>query len=53
MNASGKTFLFLFGTVFLAIVLASLTSAHFKNKIEAAKAIANQNAAAEAAGVTA
>ena len=52
MQVSGKTFVFLFGTVFLAIVLASLTSDHLKRKMALAMASAESTAEAQAAGVT-
>lgn len=48
MNVSGKTFLFLFGTVFLAIVLAKLTSTYVQDSIAASQAAAATTAAENA-----
>lgn len=39
MNLSLKTFIFLFGIVFLAVVLAGLTKDFLKDQIETSRAV--------------
>lgn len=53
MNISGKTFVFIFGAIFLAIVLGGMAAKHIENKVSLAKASAKSNQAAQEAGVTA